>query len=80
MKTKVFKFVLPVFAILMAISLSFAVEANKTNQTGYYDHPTFGATPVTVDCDAPSGPQCLFGQYPVYEDEGLLIPLYKNIP
>tara|TARA_R110002096_G_scaffold184984_3_gene363641 strand:- start:4076 stop:4318 length:243 start_codon:yes stop_codon:yes gene_type:complete len=80
MKSKFFKIVLPAFAILLAISLSFATESNRVSQIGYYDHPVFGATPVTVDCDAPSGPQCLYGQYPVYEEPGLITPLFKNMP
>lgn len=80
MKSKFLKFILPAFAILLAISLSFATKANHVSQIGYYNHPTFGATEVTVDCNAPSGPQCLYGQYPVFEDEGLEIPLYKMVP
>lgn len=80
MKTQIFKSILSAFAFLLAISLSFATASASDMRTGFYDHPTFGATPVMVDCDALSGPQCLFGEYPVYKDEALQIPLYKNIP
>ncbi|PIV93651.1 MAG: hypothetical protein COW44_08360 [Flavobacteriaceae bacterium CG17_big_fil_post_rev_8_21_14_2_50_33_15] len=80
MKSKFFKIVLPAFAILLAISLSFATESNRASQIGYYNHPVFGATPVIVNCDAPSGPQCLHGQYPVFAEEALETPLFKNVP
>ena len=80
MKSKIFKIILPAFAILLAISLSFATEANRVSQIGYYDHPVFGATPVMVDCNAISGTECLYGQYPVYADQDLNTLLYKNTP
>lgn len=39
MKTKVFKTVLPFLVMILAIGLSFAVEANKVVQIGYFDDP-----------------------------------------
>ena len=39
MKSKILKFVLPAFAILLAVSLSFATVNNAPSQTGYYDDP-----------------------------------------
>ncbi|WP_308993907.1 DUF6520 family protein [Mariniflexile litorale] len=80
MTSKFFKIVLPAFAILLAISLSFATQANSTSQIGYYDHPAFGPTQVTVSCDAPSGDPCMFGQYRVYAEQELITPLFKNNP
>ena len=80
MKSKNFKFVLPAFAILFAISLSFATEANSDNQTGYYNHPILGIQPVPggVDCQTQVSDDCTYLGYPVFADPSLSIPLYKT--
>lgn len=61
MKTKIFKFMLPAFAMLLAIGLSFATEAKRTAQTGYYDDPFIsGVQSVITDCEKqPSGELCI---------------------
>ncbi|SFZ89525.1 hypothetical protein SAMN05428642_101362 [Flaviramulus basaltis] len=78
MKTRIFKIVLPLFAILLAISLSFATEAKRVIITGYYDHPTNGSTPVLVDCNDVSGSFCMYGPYQVFKYPNLTEPLHKN--
>ena len=80
MKSKVFKFVLPAFAILFAISLSFAMEANSYNQTGYYNHPILGIqqVPGGVDCDSSTDDACLYLGQQVYGDIELSDPLQKS--
>lgn len=81
MKTKVFKSILPLFAILLAISLSFATTANSTlNEPGYYDHPILGAQPVPggVDCPQSGTITCKYGTYDVFADQSLTIQLYEK--
>jgi hypothetical protein len=60
MKTKVFKFILPAFAMLLAIGLSFATETNRSAQTGYYDDPFVpGVQSIITDCEKqPTGIHC----------------------
>ncbi|MCK0156351.1 DUF6520 family protein [Cellulophaga sp. F20128] len=77
MKTTFFKTVLPAFAMLLAISLSFATEASTISPPAYYDHPDLGVQPVPggSDCVQDGNDACLFGTYPIYADESLEIPL-----
>lgn len=60
MKSKFFKIVLPAFAILLAISLSFATEATNSSQTGFYDDPFIPGVQSTItDCQKqPTGDFC----------------------
>ncbi|MFD0991142.1 DUF6520 family protein [Mariniflexile jejuense] len=60
MKTKVFKFMLPALAMVLAIGLSFATEAKRSAQTGYYDDPFIpGVQSIITDCEKqPSGDLC----------------------
>jgi Family of unknown function (DUF6520) len=52
MKTNIFKTVLPALAILLAMSLSFAVELERVNQTGYFDDPLEeGIQQEITDCE-----------------------------
>tara|TARA_R110000868_G_scaffold54251_1_gene169857 strand:+ start:7846 stop:8091 length:246 start_codon:yes stop_codon:yes gene_type:complete len=78
MKKPFFKIVLPAFAILMAISLSFATTAKEEAAPAYYDHPVLGAQPVPGGSDCPqSGTiECMYGEFPIYADEGLSIKLF----
>lgn len=51
MKTNIFKTVLPALAILLAMSLSFAVELKREVQTGYFDDPLVpGIQEEMTDC------------------------------
>ncbi len=77
MKTKILKFVLPAFAILLAISLSFATETDSFSNTGYIEGPT-GAIPVQVDCNNTTQDQCYYLGQEVFQDTGLSIPLKKS--
>lgn len=60
MKTKIFKIMLPALAMVLAIGLSFATEANRTTQTGYYDDPFVpGVQSIITDCEKqPVGIHC----------------------
>lgn len=60
MKSKFLKTVLPAFAILLAVSLSFASVINTPSQIGYYDDPFIpGVQSTTTDCERqPTGDLC----------------------
>ena len=51
MKTNILKTVLPFFALLLAVGLSFAVEAKRVNQIGYFEDPVFGLQSIETDCE-----------------------------
>jgi|GEM_PF-635856 len=81
MKTKVLKSVLPIAAIVFAIGLAFATEAENVITTGYYLHPTFGVqqVPGGVNCPTEGDEYCIYDdQYEVFADEDLEIRLYKE--
>ena len=61
MKTKIFKIMLPALAMVLAIGLSFATEANRSAQTGYYDDPFVpGVQSIITDCEKrPDGVLCI---------------------
>ena len=79
MKTKILKIVLPAFAILLAISLSFATEADSFSNTGYIQGPT-GPIQVQVDCKSETPDPCLYLGQQVYEDQGYTKPMRKSQP
>lgn len=60
MKSKFLKTILPAFAILLAVSLSFATVINAPSQTGYYDDPFIPGVQSTIaDCEQqPTGALC----------------------
>ena len=68
MKTKFLKFILPAFAIMMAIGLAFASEAETVYQTAYYNHPALGWQSVTAeaDCGAMGDIPCTFNGNQLY--------------
>lgn len=80
MKITFFKTVLPAFAMLLAISLSFATEASTISPPAYYDHPDLGAqeVPGGSDCIQQGTEACLFGTYPIYADESLEVALHER--
>ena len=49
MKAKFFKFLLPAFAILMAVGLAFATENERVAQEAYYFLPGVGWQTVMVE-------------------------------
>ena len=73
MKSKIFKTMLPAFAILFAISLSFAVESNRVEQTGYYDDPFIpGVQSTSTNCiKNGNGNLCKVGIYQLFETPAL---------
>ncbi len=77
MKTKVFKSVLPVFALLLAVSLAFATETNLFLNTGYIEGP-LGPIEVQVPCDNTTQDQCYYLGHEVFQDTGLSIPMRKS--
>ena len=78
MKTKIQKFALPLFAIVMAIGLAFATAEDNATQTGYYNHPILGVQQIPTDCPDNGSVQCMEGTYPVFKDQNLTIPLYER--
>ena len=68
MKTKLLKFVLPAFAIVMAIGLAFATEAETVYQTAYYNHPALGWQSVVAEngCGASGTIRCTFNGIQMY--------------
>ncbi len=81
MKSKVLKFVLPVFAILLAISISFASsEASLDDSTDYYNHPILGATlvPGGTNCPTQGTIKCKYNGFDVFDDQALSIPLFER--
>lgn len=78
MKSKILKFVLPAFAILLAVSLSFATVINMPSQIGYYDDPfETEVQTITTDCTKQNpGDQCETVEgYLLYDTDDL-----DNIP
>lgn len=69
MKSKVLKIMLPAFAILLAISLSFASESFSSSQIGFYDDPFEpGIQQVTTSCvKNGTGILCKEGIYQLYD-------------
>lgn len=79
MKNKLKKFVLPAFALFMAVSLAFATEADTFLETGYIQGPT-GPIQVQVDCKSEILDPCLFLGQQVYEDQQYTTPMRKSQP
>lgn len=82
MKTKIFKFVLPVFALLMAVSFAFATQSSTVAQTAYYFHPVLGWQSVIIgdDCQDQAGNNCFIGSYQLYKDMSTSTPLRRVVP
>lgn len=78
MKTKVFKFILPAFALLLAVSFAFATEESNATTTGYYLHPILGVQPISTDCPETGIDVCMEGPYQVFKDQNLSIELYER--
>jgi len=74
MKTRILKTVLPMLAIVLAVGLAFATEANSSSQTGYYDDPFIPGVQSTItDCEKqPNGDLCKTPEgYQLYDTEEL---------
>jgi len=82
MKTKIFKFMLPVFAMLLAVGFAFATEVKTVSQTAYYNHPTAGWQSVVTgdECQDQSGFACTFNGFQLYKEMSTATPLRKITP
>lgn len=80
MKTKVFKSILPAFALLLAVGVAFAAtESNSFTTDGYYDHPIAGPTAVPggVNCQTSGQSDCTYQGLQVYAEIELETELHK---
>lgn len=79
MITKFFKFVLPVFAVLLAVSFAFSTETKPVDQEAYYFHPISGWQQVTVglECQDQAGTNCTFNNFQLYKEMSTATPLRK---
>lgn len=78
MKTKVFKSVMPFFAMLLAMGMAFATSAS-TDQIGYYDDPAMpGIQEVSTNCSLKGVINCEVDGFQVYSDPSLSIPLFRE--
>jgi hypothetical protein len=81
MKSKILKFVLPAFAILLAVSLSFATVNNAPSQTGYYDDPFIPGiqqVPGGTECPTIGDEYCMYDDHQVYGNQALTIELFEK--
>ena len=79
MKTKISKIVLPAFALLLAVSLSFATSEVKVLEIGYIQGPN-GPIQVQVDCKSEIVDPCTYLGQPVYEDQDFTRAMTKSLP
>ena len=82
MKTRILKIVLPVFAILLAVSFAFAAETTTEAKTAYFFHPVLGWQSVAIgdDCNKPAGEACKIGTFQLYGDRSTSNPLHRTAP
>tara|TARA_R110002073_G_scaffold329984_1_gene513274 strand:+ start:543 stop:791 length:249 start_codon:yes stop_codon:yes gene_type:complete len=81
MKSKFFKIILPAFAILLAISLSFATESNRVSQIGYYDDPFIPGiqqVPGGTECPTNGDEYCMYDGHQVYGNQALTLELFEK--
>ncbi|MFD2586048.1 DUF6520 family protein [Croceitalea marina] len=80
MKTKLIKFMLPAFAIVLAFSFAFASEGETASQIAYYNHPILGVQSTMVGSECGQGGQiaCQFNGYQLYAEPALSTELRKN--
>ncbi|MER3374562.1 MAG: DUF6520 family protein [Allomuricauda sp.] len=79
MKKHLLKIVLPAFAILLAVGMAFATEADSFLETGYIQGPS-GPIEVQVDCKSQIPDPCLFLGKQVYENPDYTDPMQKSKP
>lgn len=81
MKTKVFKAVLPVFAMLLAMGMALATETTNSSPAFYDDPAIPGVQQLTGGTDCPTVGQipCMYQEFQLFADEDLSTPLFiKN--
>lgn len=79
MKNNLLKIVLPAFAILLAVGLAFATEADSFLETGYIQGP-LGPIEVEVDCKSEIQDPCLYNGQQVYQNQDYTSPMRKSNP
>ena len=79
MKKHLLKIVLPAFAILLAVGLAFATEADSFLETGYIQGP-LGPIEVQVDCKDQILDPCLYLGQQVFKDKSYNQPMRKSNP
>jgi hypothetical protein len=81
MKSTFFKTVLPAFAILLAVGLSFATTTETISAPAYYDHPVLGAQPVPggSDCPIEGTFPCKFNEFDTFADPALTLPFLRRM-
>lgn len=79
MKKHLLKIVLPAFAILLAVGLAFANEADSFLETGYIQGPS-GPIQVQVDCKSQIQDPCIYLGQQVYENPDYTKPMRKSNP
>ena len=79
MKSKKIKFILPAFALLLAVSFAFATEAITENRQGFISTPSGPMeVPGGVDCDSTTDDACLYLGQQVHGNIELSDPLQKS--
>ena len=79
MKTKVLKFVMPVFAFILAMVLAFATGTKDNSRIGYYPDPVTGEPQeINVDCDSSTDKLCKFEGIQVYAEPEFDTELKKS--
>lgn len=79
MKTRFFKFVLPVFAMLLAVSFAFAEKSTEVLTAYYFTPSGWQTTSTSDDCIKPTGIQCKIGAYQLYGDMSFSNPLHREV-
>ncbi|MBA6153413.1 DUF6520 family protein [Gelidibacter maritimus] len=82
MKTKFFKSVMPFLVMILAIGLSFAMDAKTSTTMGYYLDPALGvqSVPIGIECQPRTGFNCEFDGFQLYAEMELMNPLRKLNP
>ncbi|MBJ7880976.1 DUF6520 family protein [Gelidibacter salicanalis] len=78
MKTKVFKSVLPIIAVVFAMGLAFATETTNSSPAFYDDPAIPGVQRLTGGTDCPTVGQipCMYQDFQLFADEDLSTPLF----
>ncbi|WP_066223747.1 DUF6520 family protein [Formosa haliotis] len=79
MKTSFFKFIMPAFAILLAVGLAFASNSTELLNVGYIQGPS-GPIQVQVDCESEVEEPCTYLEQQVFKDQNYNEPMTKSLP
>lgn len=72
MKTKMFKLILPAFAMLLAVGFAFATDNSSVNQLAFYETSS-GVHSVTIgdECQPNNEVDCKYMGFQLYAEESL---------